>query len=182
MIILEKMKTEKELLFHPENSVYDYMDSYEFVVMDPENRISISEVMETFLKPGPKWFEGLFSLRNKIASFFKLKTPATIKNEDNDPGNKWEVGTRAGVFKIFGKTTNEIIIGEDDKHLDVRVVLLLEQNELHKAGKKITVKTIVKLHNRLGRCYFFVVKPFHRTIIPFLLKRNFKQLESSSND
>lgn len=31
------------------------------------------------------------------------------------------------------------------------------------------------------QCYFLIVKPFHRTIVPHILKRNFKQLKSDIN-
>lgn len=102
------------------------------------------------------------------------------KKEDND-SNKYEVGTQAGIFKVYDKTATEIILGEDDKHLDLRISLLLEQSKYNENEKKITVTTIVKLNNKLGKYYFFIIKPFHRTIVPLILKRNFKQLESEIN-
>ena len=65
----------EESLLHFDNSDYDYIDSYEYTIIDKKNRIDIPEIVKAFAKPGPKWFEGLFALRNKIASLFKLKTP-----------------------------------------------------------------------------------------------------------
>lgn len=155
---------------------YDYIDSYEYVITDKKNRIGISDVAEIFTQPGPKWFESLFALRNKIASLFGLKTEASILGEnDND---RWEAGKQAGIFKVFGKTDTEIVFGEDDKHLDVRVDLLLGKNGQNEEEKKITVTTVVRLHNRLGKCYFFVIKPVHRTVVPMILKQKFRQLEN----
>lgn len=171
----------EESLLHFDNSDYDYIDSYEYTIIDKKNRIDIPEIVKAFAKPGPKWFEELFALRNKIASLFKLKTPAMVtKKEDND-SNKYEVGTQAGIFKVYDKTATEIILGEDDKHLDLRISLFLEQSKYNENEKKITVTTIVKLNNKLGKYYFFIIKPFHRTIVPLILKRNFKQLESEIN-
>lgn len=172
------MEIRKDVLLHADN--YDYIDHYEYVIMDLKNKIGILEIAETFVKPGPKWFEGLFALRHKIASIFKLKTPAAIKSGDDNYRNKWEAGARAGIFKVFSKTETEIILGEDDRHLDLRISLLLNQH-VNSSEKKVTVSTMVKYNNNLGRIYFFVVKPFHRAIIPVLLKKNFKKLELEVN-
>lgn len=157
---------------------YDYIDSYEFVIVDKGNKISISDIAEVFIQPGPKWFEGLFVLRNKIASLLGLKTPKTIKSESNN--HQWEPGTQTKIFKVFGKTDTEIVFGEDDKHLDLRISLLLKQSTQNINEKEVIVTTVVNLHNRLGRYYFLFIKPIHRSIVPLILKRKFKQLESKS--
>lgn len=155
---------------------YDYIDSYEYVITDKNNKIGISDLAKVFDESGPQWFEYLFVLRNKIVSLFGLKTSASpIGNNDN---NGSEPGVKAGIFKVFGKTETEMVLGEDDKHLDVRIVLLLKRSRQNEEEKEITVATVVKLHNRLGRCYFFFIKPFHQTVIPFILKRKFRQLET----
>ena len=36
---------------------------------------------------------------------------------------------------------------------------------------KVYLRTIVKLNNILGMIYFFLITPFHRLIIPNILKR-----------
>lgn len=155
---------------------YDYIDSYEFVIVDKNNKISITDIAEVFIQPGPKWFEGLFALRNKIAALLGLKTQKTILNE-SDP-NRWEPGTQTPRFKVFGKTDTEIVLGEDDKHLDLRISLLLKQDIQNTQKKGIVVTTVVKLHNRLGRYYFFFIKPIHCCIVPLIMRQKFKQLEA----
>lgn len=176
------MEIRKESLLYPGRSDYDYTDCYEYVIVDLKNRISVLEIAEAFAEPGPKWMNGLFALRNRIVSVFKLKTPTTIvKEQDDEGGDPWEVGKRSGMFRIFGRTDSELLLGEDDKHLDVRVSLLLEQNGNNRNEKKVAVITVVKLHNRLGKCYFFFVKPIHRIIVPFLLKQKFRRLEAEIN-
>ncbi len=155
--------------------VYQYMDSFDVVIEDLNDKIGILDLAEVFTKPDSKWFEMLFALRDKIVSLFKLKTLAGTKKEDNESFGEWEIGARAGIFKIYGKSENEIIFGEDDKHLDFRVSLLYEQCEEKK--KKVSVTTAVKFNNALGRVYFFFIKPFHRMIVPILFKRKFKQFE-----
>lgn len=82
------------------------------------------------------------------------------------------------LFKVFAHTENEVIMGEDDTHLDFRVSLLLspQQNESHPRMR--TISTTVKFHNRMGRFYFFPVKPFHRLDVPAMMKRIVQQLET----
>ncbi len=154
---------------------YQYTDSFDVIIEDLDDKIGILDLAEVFTKPDSKWFEILFVLRDKIVSLFKLKTRAGAEKEDNGNIGKWEIGARAGIFKIYGKSENEIIFGEDDKHLDFRVSLLYEQCEEKK--KKVSVTTAVKFNNALGRVYFFFIKPFHRMIVPILFKRKFKQFE-----
>ena len=176
------MEIRKESLLYASCSDYDYIDSYEYVIVDVKNKIGVLEIAEAFAKPGPKWMDGLFALRNRIVSVFKLKTPTTaVKEEADEDGDKWEVGSRSGIFRIFGKTDSELLLGEDDKHPDVWVSLFLEPNGTNRDEKKATVTTVVKLHNRLGKCYFFFVKPVHRIIVPLLLKQKFGQLEAEAN-
>lgn len=171
-----KTKIKEGSLLHLGDMAYDYVDSFDYVIADPEDKVGILDVAEAFKKPGPKWVDGLFALRNRIVSVFGLKTPATIEKKDGDE-NKWEPGSQSGMFKIFGRTDREMLLGEDDKHLDARISLFLEQSG--PGEKRITVTTAVKLNNRLGRCYFFVIKPFHCTIVPAMMKQNFRQLDSN---
>lgn len=152
--------------------VYDYMDSYVFEFRDKNNTVDIIQIAELFIQPGPKWVERLFALRNAIASLFKLKTSNDIV--DTPRIQLWEPGVQAGIFKVFEIKPNEIILGDDDKHLDFRVSLFIA----HVGQRKtVTVTTMVKYHNALGRCYFFFVKPFHRLIVPMTLRPKFNRLE-----
>lgn len=175
------MEIQKDSLLYSGRSEYDYIDSYENVIADKNNRIDVFAIAETFAKPGPKWMNGLFSLRNRMVAVFKLKTPSITAEQRGSDADRWEIGKQSGIFKIFGKSGREILLGEDDKHLDVRVSLYLEPNGDNEGEKKVTVTTVVVLHNRLGRFYFFFVKPIHRIIVPLLLKQKFRQLEAEVN-
>lgn len=156
--------------------IYQYTDSFDVVIEDLNDKIGILDLAEVFIKPDSKWFGMLFALRDRIVSLFNLKTLANAEKEtEENPGGKWEIGARAGIFKIYGKSDNEIIFGEDDKHLDFRVSLLYGQCEEKK--KKVSVITAIKFNNALGKVYFFFIKPFHKIIIPIQIKRKFKLFE-----
>lgn len=161
----------KESLLYANRSDYDYIDSFEYSIPDADNKIDITHIGEVFIQPNSKWIEGLLALRNRIVSVFGLKHTAPDKNDLR----LWEKGAQAGIFKVFDTATNEIVLGEDDKHLDFRVSLLLKKEG---ENKLISVTTLVKYHNGLGRCYFFFVKPFHRVIVPMTLKQKLISLSA----
>ena len=69
---------------------------------------------------------------------------------------------------------NEVILGEDDKHLNFRISLLIEaENE---ENRKFSITTTVKFNNNFGKIYFYAIKPFHRLIVPVMLKGIIQQL------
>jgi len=165
------------LLFNDGKS-YDYIDSYRGEFMDRNQTIGATEIGKAFFSSGPKWMEKLFTLRNKIVRVFGLKTPDKIADRTSQLKNfRCEQGDQFGLFKIFNKTNNEIILGEDDKHLNFRVSLFLdhEPNNTHK--KSLTISTTVIFNNGFGRLYFLPVRPFHKLIVPAMLKGIIKELE-----
>jgi hypothetical protein len=154
---------------------YDYFDSFKTIINDSTNTIDSSHVAKAFMSSAPSWVDGLFALRNKIVGVFGLKTgPQLTSKEEVLNSFEGNPGESLGFFKVFEKTENEIILGEDDSHLDFRVSLLLEPNT--DLTKVLTITTTVKFKNAFGRIYFFPVKPFHRLIVPVMLKGIAKEL------
>lgn len=172
-----KTKIPQSSLLYPNRNQYDYIDSYVGMVSDEKNKISIVDVAINFLKPGPNWIDNMFKLRNKIVSLFGLKTPNEMDNAKRPINIKFEIGERVGLFKVFDRTDNEIILGEDDIHLNFRVSLLLSEQKNNKSKKNVTVTTIVIYNNWFGRLYFFPVKPFHKLIVQSGLKIILQELE-----
>jgi hypothetical protein len=76
---------------------------------------------------------------------------------------------RVGVFRVYERTDDEVLLGEDDRHLDFRVSMLLQREGLE--APRVVVATVVRYNGRLGRLYFAVVRPFHRRIVPAMLRR-----------
>ena len=65
---------------------------------------------------------------------------------------------------IIEDTENEAIMRKDDKHLLFYVSIAKIENNL------IDVTTVVQYHNALGKVYFFFIKPFHKMIVPRVVK------------
>ena len=55
-----------------------------------------------------------------------------------------------------------------DKHLDAYISVRID------GSKSVYVNTLVKYNNRLGKVYFFVIRPFHGLVIRSSLKRAIK--------
>ncbi len=168
----------KRSILNADHKKYDYVDSYKDVLIDEENKFNSTDIGKAFFLSGPKWVEKLFTFRNKVVSLFGLKTSGKINNRQAQLDSfKCEAGEQLGLFKVFGKTIEEVILGEDDKHLNFRVSLFIEQQPTNPQKKDITISTTVEFHNWLGRLYFLPVRPFHKLIVPTMLKGIIKELE-----
>lgn len=167
------MKTIKSRL--PENSLlknipHDYVDSYSIALNAKD--LTIEQVGISFFTSGPAWVDWLLVTRNRIVSMIGLKIPGAGTKEEVLRNFHCEVGECVGLFNILAKSENEVILGEDDKHLDFRVSLFLDRPK-----NLLTVSTLVKIHNNLGHLYMFGVKPFHKIIVPTTVKGMVTQLE-----
>jgi hypothetical protein len=115
----------------------------------------------------PAWTVALLRLRNTLVRPFGLRpTPPTPTAAMSTIS--LQPGAVIGLFRVFARSDNEIILGDNDRHLDFRVGILRRVN-----GDRtvVTVSTIVCFHNWLGRLYFVPVRPFHRLIVPALMRR-----------
>lgn len=92
-------------------------------------------------------------LRNALVRPFGLKVEPPRSSAA--PVGPLLPGARVGIFRVFARRPDELLLGEDDRHLDFRVgVLLRDEGEAQYA----TISTVVRFHNGLGRAYFAVVR------------------------
>jgi len=103
----------------------------------------------------PIYVGWLLYLRDILVKPFNIKTASEV-NRDMDQGD------RATFFELLQETENEIVLGEDDGHLDFRVSMLKSYD---KGQPNLIVTTFVRCHNLVGRIYFAAIKPFHKRII-----------------
>lgn len=150
----------------PENSLannffdrYDYCDSYKVKI---DRELNVDEAT-TKIFAARSWVDYLMTIRNKIVKVFGLRTDVTLSIADYYP-----VGSKAVMFNVVERNENEILMGEQDSHLDFAVSVLLDKQI---QGKFVNVTTIVKYNRPLGRIYFTFVKPFHRYIVKSSVKR-----------
>lgn len=107
----------------------------------------------------PFWIRGLMGARNLIVAPFGLKRPRRFAKPDK---------SRVGAFPILEESADRLLAGLDDRHLDFRVIVEVKANH---GTNLVTVTSLVCTHNLLGRLYLGCVAPFHRRIVPALLRR-----------
>ena len=111
----------------------------------------------------PGWAQKLMVLRDAIVARFGIRTARQMEARP---------GKRIGIFRIFAVSDDEIIVGEDDSHLDFRLSVLRHRD----AGPhgRITMSSVVHCHNAVGRAYILVIRPFHKLIVQRSLARAVK--------
>ena len=119
---VKKSELSDHSILKKDKETYDYVDSFQSEFIDKKQIIGPTEIGKSFFTSGPKWVGKLFTLRNKIAGLFGLKTSGDTTDRQEQLDNfKCEPGEQLGLFRVFSKTNNEVVLGEDDKHLNFRI-------------------------------------------------------------
>ncbi|GAL84736.1 conserved hypothetical protein [Sporocytophaga myxococcoides] len=177
MHVTKSSPSEKSLI--PENfSPVQYSDS--FTTAFKSNRsLHVDDLVYAFFDTSPKWIEKLFILRNAIVKMLGLKVSEVNDRKRQRELFKVEKGNSLGLFKVFDKSENEALLGEDDKHLDFRILFhLINKGDNHYV---FTLTTPVRFHNAFGRFYFTIIKPFHQFIVPAMMKNIIKKVTTDKN-
>jgi len=143
----------------------DYWDVYT-CRLDSEKEITPDDLMVGFWTDFPNWVKALFNLRNFLVKFVGLKSDKESSPEKLERCIR--TGETYGFVSIPAKSGNETVLLLTDKHLDAYISVHVESVEAHKT---ISAITLVNFKNKLGRVYFFVIRPFHCFIVKSLLKR-----------
>lgn len=134
-----------------------------FAIALPADASSDPERLARFLfAHQPAWIGALMAVRDSIVACFGLKTGRQLARL----GAETDAG-RVGIFRIYGRSADEIVVGEDDRHLDFRVSVLYADVP----APQLTVSTVVHCHNLAGRTYLFAIAPFHRAVVKASLHR-----------
>ena len=147
----------------------DYADAFR-VRVPREPPESVDALCRALFSDAPAWVILLMRLRNALVRPFGLRTtvpPASLPH----PDGVLRPGDRVGIFRVFERAPAEVLLGDDDRHLDFRVSVRMESGD---AACWVVVSTVVRFHGWLGRAYFLPVRPFHRAIVPALLRRGIR--------
>jgi hypothetical protein len=139
-----------------------FYDCYS-VALPPDSRSPL-ELYLSVVSSTPRWIDFLMTVRNQIVSQVGLKNMGPLSGIDpNKPTMAYRIGDQAGIFKLLELHEREAILGETDKHLNVKISVAKED----KLGSTVvSVSTVVHVHNALGRMYMFFITPAHRIIAP----------------
>jgi len=141
----------------------DLADAY--AIRLPKNTIADPEMLARFLFSHQSlWVELLMRMRDTLVARFGIKTSEQLQNSG---------GERIGIFKIYETGMQEIILGEDDIHLDFRLSVLTQTKMVSaESASYLILSTVVHCHNCLGRIYITLIAPFHRMVVRSVLRRS----------
>jgi len=130
-----------------------------FRVEIEDRNLDARQAAERMMARQPRWAEALLSLRNFLVAPLGLRTSGAGLVPPRD---------MIGIFPVVSQTPDRLIAGFNDRHLDFRVVI-----DVTAPGgvRQVTATTLVKTHNWFGRSYLAIITPFHRLIVPALLRQ-----------
>ncbi len=134
-----------------------FADAFQIAVDDRD--LDARRAAERMMARQPRWAEALLSLRNFLVAPLGLKTSGATPATPRD---------MVGIFPVVSETPERLVAGFNDRHLDFRVVVDVTPPD---GIRQVTATTLVKTHNRLGRAYLAIIMPFHRLIVPALLRQ-----------
>lgn len=125
----------------------------------------------------PAWVDVLMQLRNRVvSSLFGLKDLGALgKIDSNRPLSSYKIGDRIGIFTLMHVSEDQVVLGDDDNHLDVQVSLCHYQEPEDGNKPSIAITTLVRTHNLLGKVYMFFVAPVHGIIAPVMFSNLLKK-------
>ena len=151
-------------LLHALKAVH-FCDAFQAPVSNPE--LGPQDVYRAVFACVPAWVRVLFKVRGIVASMLGLRHGGDA-GFLLAPDASFQIGQRAGMFSIRSIEPNELIVGDNDKHLDFRLPIFRSTSN----GIEVaTVSTAVEIHNTVGKIYMVVVKPFHRYIARAMIQR-----------
>lgn len=113
----------------------------------------------------PRWISVLMSIRDTLVTAFGLKTAKSLMSAVAE-------GSRIGIFKVYEANSIEVIMGEDDRHLNFRASALYESPARENNDRaRFVLSTVVHCHNRLGRAYIGLIAPFHKLVVQSYLRQ-----------
>ncbi|MEJ8474120.1 DUF2867 domain-containing protein [Roseibium algae] len=157
----------------PESRLHGYMKPGDFIDCVETNPIdpnlSISALARQLMASKPSWMPALLALRDALVAPFGVKTTQDILTSEaalsNSSQSKASTDLTSGDYVSFFRVQevheSEIILGEDDRHLNFRITLFKPEP----ASGRIFLATWVHRNNLMGRIYLTAIMPFHKAIV-----------------
>lgn len=135
----------------------DLVDSY--AVALPANSEPIDVLAQRALgQPGPV-FRLAITLRDKVMAALGVRTSGQMRDRLIRSG-----ADRIDFFRVLSRSSSEIILGEDDRHLDFRLSVLLQPGR-DGAAPQLIATTVVRCHGLIGRAYLAAIHIGHVLVV-----------------
>ncbi|EHK15288.1 uncharacterized protein TRIVIDRAFT_187599 [Trichoderma virens Gv29-8] len=151
-----------------------FIDAYAVTIPPQSGQYKPETLARALFSEPPAWFSLLMWIRDRVMSIFGVKSSTEIQAAAETKG----IDT-ISIFPIISRAENEIIMGENDSHLDFQISILIRENQLSAASKRdniikskeIVAMTVVHCHGFFGKAYIMIIKAFHTMIVKYMLAR-----------
>lgn len=143
----------------------DLADAYGTALPARTAGLPIEDLARRFFAKPAWWFLALLNLRDAVMVRFGIKTTRQMRAALIGGGRP-----RVDFFPILTTSPDEVILGEDDRHLNFRASILRRRRPGGQ-GMELIVTSVVHCHNDFGRTYLAVIRPFHHVVIRSNLRR-----------
>lgn len=142
----------------------DFIDCYSVELGPKASQASIDDLARGFATTMPDWAQALMDLRNVLVKPLGLRTE--FEGEKSQKG-ECKPGELINIFRVYHRDDDEILMGDDDIHLNYRISIYRAPDR----PDKIYAATWVHRNNWVGHSYLFLVMPFHKVIVKSMATR-----------
>lgn len=124
----------------------------------------LAALAERSLRNPAPWFGVAIRLRDAAVRPFGVRTSRQIRDHLRSQN-----ADRIDFFPVLSRSEREIVLGEDDRHLDFRLSLMLT---VRPDGREdLTATTVVRCHGLLGRGYLAAIMAGHVLVVRSALRQ-----------
>jgi hypothetical protein len=135
----------------------DFRDAYRAPLNRPD--LSVVEIFFAIFARRPGWMNLMLIARNKAAALAGLEVPTKLEIMNMEQRDHYSVGDKIGPWPIFFLSSDELVAGRDNKHMDFRLSIMKVHDSIRPA---VVVSTLCMVHNKFGQYYLSSIIPFHK--------------------
>ena len=155
----------------------DYDDSF-MAEWTSSQTFSSEEMLIAVFCHTPAWLATLYAMRNMLVKLLHISAKTDLTHGNGDLASSIKAGKPYGIYSVPFKSLSETVLLGKDRHLDF--YLSLQVQSVDATRQRMIATTLVRYNNPSGRLYFFFVRPFHRFIVPMMIKSTILRLEGKN--
>ncbi|MCB2212657.1 DUF2867 domain-containing protein [bacterium] len=130
----------------------------------------LADVVARLMSYQPWWLWLLYAIRVLLAKALRLRTDGLPRRQQYTAADiSFDRGAELSFFSVDAGEPDRYWAGTiSDKHLNAWLVVT--RDDMHGGLARFGLTTFVTFHNRSGRFYFALIKPFHHLVVRSMLR------------
>ena len=135
----------------------DFHDAYRAPLSRSD--LSVVEIFFAIFARRPGWMNLMLIARNKAAALAGLEVPTMSEIMNMEKRDRYFVGEKIGPWPIFFLSSDELVAGRDNKHMDFRLSIMKVHDGIRPS---VVVSTLCMVNNKFGQYYLSSIIPIHK--------------------